>query len=167
MVNNDSDSFGGWPPIPVETVIKEATEEEDWKKKYLYLMAEFDNFRKRNKKELEESFLNGSVKVIKSLLPVLESIEAAFNDLNKVLTDDRKKGLSMIITALNKTLNEIGLEVVNPINSQFDPLSSEVLMEKEDDKNPDNVVLEVIRKGYKINGVLIKPAQVIVSKHKN
>ena len=85
----------------------------------------------------------------------------------KVLTDDRKKGLSMIITALNKTLNEIGLEVVNPINSQFDPLSSEVLMEKEDDKNPDNVVLEVIRKGYKINGVLIKPAQVIVSKHKN
>lgn len=168
MDQEDNGQLPAWPPLPVELTEKESKKEgEDFEKKYYYLLAEFNNYRKRIDKEKEESNLQGMIRAISSLIPVIESLEMAFEDLSNILPEDRKKGLAMVIASMQKAFSELGIEVINPLNEPYDPMYEEVIMEQPvEDKSKLNKVVAVVRKGYKVNGKMLKAAQVVIGTEK-
>ncbi len=119
------------------------------------LAAEFDNYRKRSLKEKVESQAIASGKVIESLLPVLDDIDAAKEQV-------KDKGTLEIFEKLEKTLFTAGLQKFTCEGKNVDLETCEVAFTEKGDE--DNKVTKVIRPGYKLNGKLIRTAIVAVSK---
>ena len=110
---------------PEETLTKELEEAkniiEEQKDKYLRLSAEFDNYRKRTLKEKAELIKNGGEKAISAILPILDDLERALENMQK--TDDLKaihEGIDLIYQKFLKNLTQEGLEKMNPIGENFD-----------------------------------------------
>lgn len=131
----------------------------------LRLTAEFDNYKKRAQNDITRASESGKIEVIKNILPVIDEFELALlsvenskknPELNTVI-----KGVEMIYANLKDTLKRVGLEVIRA-DGEFDPNLHEILMTKESDKK-EGSILEVIKKGYTLNGLIIRPVMVIVS----
>lgn len=119
------------------------------------LAAEFDNYRKRSLKEKVESQAIASGKVIELLLPVLDDITAAREQI-------KDKGTLEIFDKLEKTLSNAGLQKINCEGKNVDLETCEVAFTEKGDE--DNKITKVIRTGYKLNGKLLRTAIVAVSK---
>ena len=94
---------------------------EDYKDKYLRLSAEFDNYRKRTMKEKAELIKNGGEKAISAILPILDDLERALQNMQKA--DDVKamyEGIDLIHQKFLKNLGQEGLEKMNPVGEAFD-----------------------------------------------
>jgi len=132
-------------------------EKEEWRNKYLRALADYQNFEKRtfDEKSRIEKRANGNL-IIK-LLPFLDSLEKA-----EIFIKDQ--GLKMIREKFYQVLKENGVEEIQILNQEFDPFLAEAVDIVEGDK--DNIVVEVTRKGYKYNDVILRIAQVKVSKKK-
>lgn len=141
-----------------ERLQKELDSQKD---KYLRLMAEYDNFRKRSAKERIE--LNASVtgSTISEILPVFDNFERA---LNAETTDENyKQGVSMIFNQFGEALKKLGVEVIDPTGQPFDPNVANAVNQIEDPELPENTVAQVFQKGYKIGGRVIRYAMVAVA----
>lgn len=141
-----------------EKLQKELDSQKD---KYLRLMAEYDNFRKRSAKERIE--LNASVtgSTISEILPVFDNFERA---LNAETTDENyKQGVSMIFNQFGEALKKLGVEVIDPTGQPFDPNEANAVNQIEDPELPENTVAQVFQKGYKIGDKVIRYAMVVVA----
>ncbi len=135
--------------------------------KYLRLYAEFDNFRRRTAKETMEIMKNANADLVGKLLPTLENFERAFSTEQKgESVEDFEKGFKMIYNNLKDTLEETGLEEINPEGEEFDPNFHEAVMQQPHDVVEEDHVVQVYQKGYKFNSKILKHAMVIVSKGK-
>lgn len=132
-------------------------EVEEFKNKYLRALADYQNFEKRVDKEKEEIRNNAGKYLILKLLPILDQLEKA-----EVFIKD--KNLQLVKDNFLKVLKEEGLEEIQVKDREFDPYTAEVIDMAAGDK--DNMVVEVLRKGYKLNGKIIRVAQVKVSRKK-
>lgn len=142
-----------------ETTIKQ---EDVFKDKYIRLLADFDNYKKRTLEENEKFRKQAVSKFIEELIPVLDSFNVAIDMLDE--NDSSTQGVFMIYDKMEETLLNNGLVIVNDINVEFDPnIHHAVMMEERDDVESGNVV-EVMQCGYVLNGKLIKPALVKVAK---
>jgi len=132
-------------------------EKEEWRNKYLRALADYQNFEKRtfDEKTRIEKRANGNL-IIK-LLPFLDSLEKA-----EVFIKDQ--GLKMIREKFYQVLKENKVEEIQILGHEFDPFLAEAVDIVEGDK--DNIVVEVTRKGYKYNDMILRIAQVKVSKKK-
>lgn len=128
---------------------------EEFKNKYLRALADYQNLEKRINEEKFEIIRNANKHLILGLLPFLGNLEKA-----EVFIKD--PGLKMTKDHLFGILNEIGLEEINVLNKEYDPNNAEVIDVVPGDK--DNIVTEVLRKGYKLNDKILQVAQVKVSK---
>jgi len=161
----------------VENVTEEVTTEEtavnleekvaELEKNNLYLKAEMQNLHKRQERELETIKKTGSKKVILSFVKVLDDVERSMTAINNTeeKTDEILKGLEMVQSSFMKVLKSHGVEEVNAEGEVFDPNVHEAMTTQEDKSKEDNTVLQVFEKGYSLNGVLIRPAKVIINKH--
>lgn len=134
--------------------------------KYIRLVAEFDNFRKRNAKERIDLIRTASEDVIKSLLEVLDDSDRALVQLETAESiEEIKAGIQLIFQKLKNTLISKGLEEMNAKNQEFNPDLHEAITEipapSEDMKG--KVIDEVI-KGYILNEKIIRYAKVVVGK---
>jgi molecular chaperone GrpE len=133
--------------------------------KVLYLQADFDNFKKLKIKEKQDTLKFGNEVLIKELLPVLDNLERALDHASK--TEDFKgihDGVKIISNEFLKVLERAGVERVDAIGKKFDPNFHEAFMQEEkDDVEPDTVVSEM-QKGYILNGRLVRPSMVTISK---
>lgn len=137
---------------------------EQLKDKYLRQVAEFDNYRKRMLKEKTNLILNGGEKVLTALLPVLDDLERAADNIgksNEIAT--LKEGVSLIIDKLTKTLIAQGLKKMEPIGTAFDTDFHEAvaLVPAQDEKQKGNVV-DCVQAGYLLNDKVIRHAKVVV-----
>lgn len=124
-------------------------------------MAEFDNFKKRISKEKDMMYNTISANIISELLPVLDNFDKA---LNAPTTDESyKNGMVMIYNQLIETLNKLGVEEIEALNTTFDPNFHEAVMHVEDENYGEKEVTEVFRKGYKIGDKIIRHAMVKVA----
>ncbi len=134
--------------------------------KYLRLVAEFDNFRKRNARERMELMQTAGLEVIKAMLPVLDDSERAAKQLEKA--DDIaaiKEGVSLVFSKLKTTMQQKGLRAMESINEPFDADLHEAITEIPA-PNEDMVgkVIDVVDPGYYLNDKLIRHAKVVVGK---
>ena len=135
---------------------------EDLNDRHLRLAAEFDNYKKRVAKDIENSRKAGKAELVSKLLPILDEFEIAISSIEN---PNSKKGIELIfsnfVTALrNEGLSEIDAEGI------YDPYKHEIMMVAES-KESEGTIIETVRKGYMFNGIMLRPASVIISKPKN
>ena len=131
--------------------------------KYLRLASEFDNFRKRTAKEKLEISATAAAIVIKDLLPVLDDFERALQNMEKNGNEADLQGVTLIYNKLKNTLKAAGLEEINAQGADFSTDEHEALTQiPAPDENHKGKVLDVIQKGYKLNGKVIRFARVVV-----
>ena len=143
-----------------EEVIKSLQE------KLLYFQAEFENFKKLKNKEKQDTLKFGNEVLIKDLLPVIDNLERALEHALK--TEDFKgihEGIKIVLNEFLKVLDKAGLEPVEALGKKFDPNFHEAFFQEErDDLKPETVISEH-QKGYVLNGSLIRPSMVSISKN--
>lgn len=132
--------------------------------KYLRLFSEFDNFRKRTIKERLELTKTASLDVIVSMLPIIDDFERAmqaFEDTKEA--DELKEGINLIYNKFKSTLNSKGVECMESKGKEFDTDYHEALTQiPAPSKDLKGKVVDVIEKGYTMNGKVIRFAKVVV-----
>jgi len=145
---------------PEAAALKEMTD------KYLRLVAEFDNFKKRNARERNDLIKNAGEDVIKSLLEVLddaERAEAQFDKANDVAA--LKAGLDLIFSKLKNILKNKGLKAMESKGAEFNPEWHEAITEVPvPDEAQKGKVIDEVQKGYYLNDKIIRHAKVVVGK---
>ena len=133
------------------------------KEDYLRLCADFDNYRKNTAKEKIEFSKTASEGVIVDLLPVLDDFERAIQTMENKETDANYEGVVLIYNKLKRALEQKGLEEINAQGATFDTDEHEALTNVPvADESQKGKVLDVIQKGYKLNGKVIRYARVVV-----
>ena len=131
--------------------------------KFLRLFSEFDNFRKRTAKEKLDLTVTASENVIKDILPVLDDFERALQNMEKNGNEADMQGVTLIYNKLKDTLKKKGLEEIEAMGSEFNTDEHEALtMIPAPEEDQKGKVLDVIQKGYKLNGKVIRFARVVV-----
>lgn len=147
-----------------ETAEKEAEPEEDKdSEKYLRLMAEFQNFKRRTAKEKSDIHAYANEKIVTELLPVLDNFERA---LAADATSDPEayaKGMSLIFEQMVAALTKAGLEEVEALGTDFDPTKHNAVMTQASEEHESGKVSSVLQKGYSLNKKVIRPAMVAVA----
>jgi len=133
--------------------------------KYLYLQADFENFKKIKAKEKQDLLKFGNEVLIKELIPVIDNLERAIEHAEK--SEEGKgiiEGVRITLNEFLKVLERSGVERVDAVGKKFDPNFHEALFQEErEDMEPETVTSE-LQKGYTLNGRLLRPARVAVSK---
>ncbi len=152
------------------TADKEAgNEQEDFKQRYYYLAAEMDNMRKRFERERQDYVKYGNDKILTALLDVLDNFDTSLNALAQEEDEKVKKiveGITMIRGQFLQVLKKFGLEPVAAVGEIFNPAYHEALMQQEVEGKKDHEIITEYKKGYLLNGRLLRPAKVIVAKAK-
>jgi len=128
--------------------------------------AEMDNLRKRSERELANAHKFALERFANELLPVKDSLEmglAAFLEENAD-PDKLREGIELTLQMLTAAMEKSDITEVNPENESFNPDFHQAMSMQERDDVPPNTVVTVVQKGYLLNGRLIRPAMVIVSK---
>lgn len=129
--------------------------------KYLRVLAEYDNFRKRSKKEQEGLYSAAFAQGVASFLPVLDNISrAVFQDCSDV---QYKDGIILIDKQIKELESKLGIKEFGDIGDVFDPDLHNAVMHIEDESFDDNTICEVFQKGYKIGDRIIRIAMVKVA----
>ncbi|GAB4218903.1 MAG: nucleotide exchange factor GrpE [Candidatus Microgenomates bacterium] len=128
---------------------------EELKNKYLRALADYQNLEKKVNEEKQEIIKTANKNLILKLLPFLDI-------LNKAEVFIKDQGLKMTKDQLLQVLKEYGLEEIDVLNKEFDPNSAEAIDIVKGEK--DNIVVEVLRKGYKLADKILRVAQVRVTK---
>ena len=130
---------------------------------YLRLYSEFDNYRKRTAKEKLELSATASAAVMKDLLPVLDDFERALQNMEKNGNEADLQGVTLIYNKFKSTLQKRGLEEIVAVDCEFNTDEHEALtMIPAPDESKKGKVIDVIQKGYKLNGTVIRFARVVV-----
>lgn len=148
----------------VELELQLKKQMEELRETNLRLHAEFDNYRKRSIKEKIELSKTASEEVIIDLLPVLDDFERALKNLNKDSKDAFNIGVELIYSKLLKTLLNKGLEEIQAMGQTFDTDYHEAVSHMPaGDENQKNKIIDVVLKGYKLHGKVIRFAKVVVA----
>ncbi len=133
----------------------------DTKDKYLRLMAEYDNFRKRSAKERLEITESARGSAVEEILPIIDNFERALG----TETEDTayKQGVEMIFKQFGDVLTKLGVEVIDPVGETFDPNIANAVNQIEDPELGENVVAQVFQKGYRIGSKVVRYAMVVVA----
>lgn len=153
----------------VEEPIEEAAEQEETVSKeeysslydkYLRVIAEFDNYKKRTQKEKEEIYSIAKADVVMSLLPVIDNFERA----EKFSNDESiEEGMALIKKQFAEFLKKIGVEEIEAENKLFDPNLHNAVLHEDREDLPENTVVEVLQKGYRLGEKVIRHAMVKVA----
>lgn len=136
------------------------------KEDYLRAQAEVQNMRRRCEQDVDKAKKFAVDRFVKDLLPALDPIEKAlqFIDREKEETKSLVQGVESTFALLVKALNVNGVQVIDPQNDVFDPNLHQAIQSLENPDVPANHVMAVVQKGYQLNGRVLRPAMVIVSK---
>ena len=148
----------------LEELREEAKKAKERYEQLLRLSAEFDNFRKRREKEMQDFLKFGQEEFIVKFLPVLDEMEKVIDEKN-VTPKTLLKGLHLIQKNLFSVLTSEGLERQKVVGEPFDPLCHEVVETVDSKKYKDNEIVEELRPGYLLRGKVIRPAMVKIAKH--
>ena len=141
---------------------QQALEKE--KKEYLFLMADFDNYRKRVVKEKADLIKNASEKVLKGLLPIVDDFERGLSATKENdATDAIREGMELIYNKLVKYLEENGVKPMDTNNSDFNPdLHDAIASVPTGDESKKGKIIDTTQKGYTLNDKVLRHAKVVV-----
>ena len=140
---------------------KAAAEAES--ERYMRLMAEFQNYKKRAAKEKTDTLQYANEKIVGDLLPVIDNFERAL----ATETDDLEgyaKGMQLIFEQFKKALENAGLEEIKAMDEEFDPNVHNAVMTDNIEDKDDGKITKVLQKGYKLRDKVVRPSMVAVNK---
>lgn len=140
---------------------------EEANSKLLLAQADLINYRKRKDIEVNDKLKYANQELIEDLLLVVDNFERAVKLDDNELSDELSKfltGFKMIYAALVDMLGKYGVKEIDLLHQQFDPNNSEILIIDNDQNYEDNIVLDVLRKGYKLHDKTIRIAHVKINK---
>ena len=131
----------------------------------LRLRAELDNSQKRSVAEIEKAHKYGIERLLLELLPVVDNLENALNNLSENVSESDKEGIDLTLKSFESALDKFGISPIYPISEDFDPINHEAVSVVKDEKHADNKIVEVMQKGWKLHERVIRPARVVVVKN--
>lgn len=143
----------------VEEAVKAAVREHE--DKYLRLLAEYDNYRKRSLKEKETAWSTAKADTAKEFLPVYDNLERALRQ--ETADEAYAKGVQMTMTQLRGVLEKLGIEEIPALGQPFDPNLHNAVMHMEDESLGENTVAEVFQTGFRLGDRVIRHAMVKVA----
>ncbi|GCD81786.1 nucleotide exchange factor GrpE [Parageobacillus thermoglucosidasius] len=137
---------------------------KEMENRYLRLYADFENFRRRTRQEMEAAEKYRAQSLVSDLLPVLDNFERAL----KIKAEDEQaksilQGMEMVYRSVLDALKKEGVEAIEAVGKPFDPHLHQAVMQVEDSNYEPNTVVEELQKGYKLKDRVIRPAMVKVS----
>ena len=140
-------------------------EQDEIKDKYLRTVAEFDNNKKRRGKEIIDIISRANEQFCLEILPVVDDFERSLNSEGKRKSYKLlKQGIELIYQKLISVLKNQGVEQIDAIGQNFDPVLHEAIMQIEDKQKPSNMVISEALKGYRIKDRVLRYSQVVVNK---
>ena len=133
--------------------------------KVVRAQAEMENLRKRAARDVENAHKYALEKFPNELLPIMDSLELGLSASVKAKNlDDLCKGMELTLEMFNTVMEKFGITMIEPKGEKFNPeLHDAVSMQETNDSN-SGIIIEVMQKGYTLNGRLIRPAMVVVAK---
>ncbi|HEV7611482.1 MAG TPA: nucleotide exchange factor GrpE [Steroidobacteraceae bacterium] len=131
---------------------------------HLRAVAELENFRKRCDREIENARKFAIERFAQELVTVGDALEAGINAGAATPGPALLEGAQATLKELHRAFDKAGIKIIDPAGQPFDPEWHEAMVAQESRDQPANTVLSVIQKGYSLNGRLLRPARVIVSK---
>jgi len=131
---------------------------------YLRALAELDNVRKRAQRDIESANRYGLEKFVGELIPVKDSLELALENRQGVDAKTLVEGNEATLRLLAKAFEKLGVSELDPVGQHFDPERHEAMMAQESRTAEPDSVLQVVQRGYELNGRVLRPARVIVAK---
>jgi len=161
-VGESASDFGAAAPDSA-LAAAEAKAQENWNS-YLRSVAELDNYRKRTEREIDNARKFAVERFAQDLVNVCDALEAGITagaaNPGPVLLE----GARATLRQLQKAFEKAGIKIIDPVGQPFDPAWHEAMVAQESREQPANTVLTVVQKGYSLNGRLLRPARVVVSK---
>lgn len=160
------------PEAPVEASEEETTDEltetkkslEAAEEKYLRLYAEFENYKKRTRAELDTERTYRAQSVLRDILPAIDNIERALAQKGESEAfKSLHKGVEMVYESLLSSLKDNGLEVIEALDQPFDPNIHQAVMQEHDENKDSGIVLDELQKGYKLKERVLRPSMVKVN----
>ena len=142
---------------------EEPSAEEQESERYMRLMAEFQNFKRRAAREKSDIHAFANERIVGDLLPVLDNFERALD----TETDDLEayaKGMQLIFEQLKTALDKAGLKEIEALGLDFDPNVHNAVMTDNTEEYENDKISKVLQKGYKLNDKVIRPSMVAVNK---
>ncbi len=147
---------GESPPNESEAKLRECTA------RYLYLRAEFDNFRKRTARDQEERVRMSWKPIAYDLLDVIDNLERALEHSKEAADSDLRSGIELTLKKLHGVLERNGVQRLDADGAEFDPEFHEAVAHAPSDQERGKII-QTDAPGYTIHGKLLRPAQVVVS----
>ncbi len=145
-------------PDELPALKAQLAEEQD---KYLRLLAEYDNFRKRSQKEKDNLYTEIRAEIVGKFLPVYDNLERA---LDQPTADEAyKKGVEMTMGGLIEVMEKLGVKAFGDVGDTFDPNMHNAVMHCEDESLGENVLAEIFQKGFEVGGKVVRFAMVRVA----
>ncbi len=134
----------------------------------LRISAEFDNYKKRSSREMEEFRKFANQSLIKEMLSVVDNLGLAMNSTNghKAIDKDLLQGLEMTYKEILKVFEKFAVKPIDANGKPFDPTFHEAVMQEETNDSPKNTVINELQRGYMIHDRLLRPSMVVVAKPK-
>ena len=139
----------------IDELEKTASDSND---RYLRVLAEYDNFRKRTIKERDSIYADAYIDAVKQLIPVVDNVERALEYAND---EGTKKGMELIVSSIHQTLEKMGVKEIE--TKTFDPNVHNAVMHIDDEALGENEIVEVFQKGYILGERVIRYAMVKVA----
>ena len=156
---NDGEGAQAGQPTPIEVLQNKLKESEQ---KYVYLYAEFENFKKRALKERQDIVKFGWENVANSLLDVVDNLERAIQHAKPETDPNLMAGLKMVSQQFRSTLEKQGVTEIPTENQPFNPELHEAVGQIPSEKSAGTIVQEH-QKGYSLHGRLLRPSRVMIS----
>jgi len=148
------------PTIPDQE--PEAEEQEDYLALAQRTQADLENYRKRAAKEIAAAGQRAKSGLVGELLPVVDNLERALASAQEG-EEHLLDGVKLVHAELVSVLARNGVEPFDPAGEKFDPTFHEAISTREEEEADAGVVLDVVEKGYRLNGTVLRPARVVVS----
>lgn len=137
---------------------------QEFRDRYVRTVAELDNVRKRAARDVEQAHRFGVEKLAAELLPVLDSLELAVAHADKADAASLAAGQEATLKLLARAFEKFSIRPVDPVGEPFDPQRHEAMAMRDSATAQPDSVLEVVQRGYELNGRLLRPARVIVAR---
>ncbi len=147
----------------VESLKNEAAENHD---RLLRLAAEFENYKKRSAREMNDFRKFANESFVKAMLPMVDSLDRAIESSSNDKHADSSvvEGVNMTLREILKVFEQYGIKPFESLGKTFDPSLHQAVMQEDDEAYPENTVSKELQKGYMIHDRLLRPAMVVVPK---
>jgi molecular chaperone GrpE len=163
--NGAAETVEDAPAAKLQAAEEQARENYD---RLLRVSAEFDNYKKRTTREMQDVVKYATEKMAKELLIVVDNLERAIEAAGADRTDDDPlvKGIHLTLSEVLKILEQHKVQPIQALGQPFDPAFHQAMMQAEVDDKPSNTVVREMQKGYVMHDRLLRPSMVVVSKAK-